>query len=227
MTFGESPRPWYSRWVGPRLGLPVMMLGLAALVPGRLAGLAELLPANLLAVAAPAAAQALPVGPVPLRDGLIAVPKISETLAGPARANPVGEERPGERRLLAEVTRRQTDIERRERDVELREARLQAAENLTRSQIAELTRLREEMERLVVREGSAAEADIEALVSLYVNMRPQQAAKVLDKLEPPRAATILLKIPERQAGPILANMDPNSALAVTQEIAGRRDPFRR
>jgi flagellar motility protein MotE (MotC chaperone) len=128
---------------------------------------------------------------------------------------------------LLEVGRRQSEIDRRERAVELREARVQAAEGLARTQIAELTRLREDVERLVVREGSAAEADIDALVSLYVNMRPQQAAKVLDKLEPPRAATILLKIPERQAGPILANMDPNSALAVTQEIAGRRDAFRR
>ena len=102
-----------------------------------------------------------------------------------------------------------------------------AAENMARAQIGELTRLREEVERLVVREGSAADADLDALVALYVNMRPQQAAKVLDKLEPPRAATILLKIPERQAGPIMANMEPLSALAVTQEIAGRRDAFRR
>lgn len=228
MNFGVSPPPWYRRIAGPRLGLPLMMLGLAALVPGRIAGLSDVLPAWPSVVAAPVqAVQPLPSGPVPLRDGLVAVPRVSETLAGPARANPLGDERPGEGRLLAEVNRRQVDLERRERAVELREARVQAAEGLARTQIAELTRLREEMERLVVREGSAAEADIDALVSLYTNMRPQQAAKVLDKLEPPRAATILLKMQDRQAGPILANMDPNSALAVTQEIAGRRDAFRR
>lgn len=227
MTIQASPVSWRNRVFGPRMGLPLMALGIAALVPGRLVGLAEVLPAWPSAIAAPATAPALPTGPVSLREGVVALPRVSATLAGPARTSPVGEERPGDGRLLLEVGRRQSEIDRRERAVELREARVQAAEGLARTQISELTRLREEVERMVVREGSAAEADIDALVSLYVNMRPQQAAKVLDKLEPPRAATILLKIPERQAGPILANMDPGSALAVTQEIAGRRDAFRR
>jgi flagellar motility protein MotE (MotC chaperone) len=225
MTIPASPASWRGRLFGPRLGLPLMALGLLALLPGRMAALAEFWPAQ---APAPPRVQAptMPVQPVALRDGVVALPRVSETLAGPVRPSPLGEDRPGEGRLLLEVGRRQAEVDRRERALELREARLQAAEGLARSQIAELARLREEVERLVVREGSAAEADIDALVALYVNMRPQQAAKVLDKLEPPRAATILLKIPERQAGPILANMEPPSALAVTQEIAGRRDPFR-
>ena len=217
---------WRARLLGPRLGLPLMALGLAALLPGRLSGLSELLPAWPAATVV-SAARSLPSQPVALREGVIAVPHVSDTLAGPARPNPLGEDRPGEGRLLLEVGRRQTEIDRRERALDQREARVLAAENMARAQISELTRLREEVERLVVREGSAADADLDALVALYVNMRPQQAAKVLDKLEAPRAATILLKIPERQAGPILANMEQLSALAVTQEIAGRRDVFRR
>ncbi|MBC9177927.1 MotE family protein [Pseudoroseomonas ludipueritiae] len=225
MTKAASPPSWRGRLFGPRLGLPLMALGLLALVPGRLEGLAAFWPAQA-SPSPPMLSPAPPRQPVALREGVTALPRVSETLAGPARPSPLGEDRPGEGRLLLEVGRRQAEVERRERALELREARLQAAEGLARSQIAELARLREEVERLVVREGSAAEADIDALVALYVNMRPQQAAKVLDKLEPPRAATILLKIPERQAGPILANMEPLSALAVTQEIAGRRDPFR-
>jgi flagellar motility protein MotE (MotC chaperone) len=111
--------------------------------------------------------------------------------------------------------------------VEVREARATVSETLARTQLAALGKLREELERLVMRESDAAEADIDSLVALYVNMKPQQAAKVLERLEAPRAATILLKIPERQAGPILAQMEPQSALAVTQEIAGRREAFRR
>jgi flagellar motility protein MotE (MotC chaperone) len=224
MTIPAPRATWRGRLLGPRLGLPLMALGLAALLPGRLVGLAEFWSTPALATPPVPAAS---LRPVPLREGVVAVPRVSATLAGPARPNPLGEDRPGEGRLLLEVGRRQAEVERRERALELREARLQAAEGLARSQIAELTRLREDVERMVVREGSAAEADLEALVALYVNMRPQQAAKVLDKLEAPRAATILLKIPERQAGPILANMEQLSALAVTQEIAGRRDAFRR
>ena len=228
MSSQKPPPRWRDRLLGPRMGLPLMALGLAALLPGRLEGLAPLLPAwpDATATAAPAPPPPA-LRPVALREGVVALPRVSDTLAGPARPNPLGEDRPGEGRLLLEIGRRQTEVERRERALDLREARVQAAEGMARSQIGELTRLREEVERLVVREGSAAEADLDALVALYVNMRPQQAAKVLDKLEAPRAATILLKIPERQAGPILANMEQLSALAVTQEIAGRRDVFRR
>lgn len=213
---------------GPRLGLPLMALSLLALLPGRLSGVAEWLPAG--AALSVLSREALPAwvapGPVALREGVVALPLVAPVLAGPVRANPLGEERPADGRLLLEVARRQAEIDRRERSLEAREARLQAAESAARAQIAELARLRQEMEQLVARETGAAEGDMEALVALYVNMRPQQAAKVLERLEAPRAAVILLKIPERQAGPILAQMEPPAALAVTQEIAGRREAFR-
>ncbi|MFC4167948.1 MotE family protein [Teichococcus aestuarii] len=224
--------PSRRRLLGPRLGLPMMALGLAALLPGRISNLMEgpawpVMPGFSTAFSrSPEAPRPVPEQPVTLREGVIATPNVSSVLAAPVRANPLGEERPGEARLLAEVMRRQAEIDRRERSLEAREARLQAADAMARAQIAELIRLRTEIEQLVVRESTAAEADIDALVALYVNMRPQQAAKVLERLEPPRAAIILLKIPERQAGPIMAQMEPPAALAVTQEIAGRREAFR-
>ena len=216
------------QFFGPRLGLPLMALGLAALLPGRVATLLPLLtsPPAAQASAAATAPQASVQAVAPRAD-VVATPTSAAMLAGPARANPVGEDRPADSRLLAEVMRRQAEVERREREVEVREARLGLAEAGLRGQIATLTRLREELEQVVSHEHDAANADIDALVALYVNMRPQQAAKVLDRLEAPRAAFILLKIPERQAGPIMAQMDPQAALLVTQEIAGRREAFRR
>lgn len=219
-----TPPPIRRRF-GPKLGLSLMVLGVAALLPGRLQGLGELiLP---LQAAEPPAPPPLPVPrPMALRDGLVAIPSVSPVLAGPIRPNPLGEERPGEGRLLSEVMRRQAEVDRRERELELREAQLLAAESLTRAQIAELTRLREEVEKLMIQESQAAVADLDALVALYMNMKAPQAAKVLERLDPPRSAAILLKIPERQAGPILASMEPPAALAVTQEIAGRREAFR-
>jgi len=210
-------------------GLPLMALSLAALLPGRIDSLAEdgiTLPRFGTTLLQAQEASPAPLPPMALREGVVARPTISPVLAGAVRPNPLGEERPGDGRLLMEVSRRKSEIDQRTRDLEEREARLQAAEEMARAQIAELTRLRQEIEQMVARESTAAEGDIDALVALYVNMRPQQAAKVLERLEAPRAAMILLKIPERQAGPILAQMEPPAALAVTQEIAGRREAFR-
>ena len=70
-----SPPGWRARLLGPRLGLPLMALGLAALLPGRLAGVAGLLPAWPAATAVPAA-RPLPSQPVALREGVIAVPHV-------------------------------------------------------------------------------------------------------------------------------------------------------
>lgn len=235
-TFSQAAANPRRRLFGPRLGLPLMALGIAALVPARIASLLPLFDAPVSVAAqrdralpdlAPGPTPGAAGQPVPLREGVLAVPTLSVLLAGPARANPVGEDHESAARLLAEVARRQAETERRERMIEARETRATAAEALARGQLATLGKLRDEMERLVMRETTAADADIDSLVALYVNMRPQQAAKVLERLEAPRAATILLKIPERQAGPIMAQMDPQAALLVTQEIAGRREAFRR
>lgn len=234
LTFSPADKP-RRRLYGPRLGLPLMALGIAALIPARVASLLPLIetPASVAtppgpAQPAPAQSARVPAGqPVALREGVLATPTLSVLLAGPVRSNPVGEDQESAARLLAEVARRQAEAERRERLIEVRETRATAAEALARTQLAALGKLRDEVERLVLREANAADADIDSLVALYVNMRPQQAAKVLERLEAPRAATILLKIPERQAGPIMAQMDPQAALLVTQEIAGRREAFRR
>ncbi len=104
---------------------------------------------------------------------------------------------------------------------------MQAAETLARQQIAELTKLRTEIEGLVVHETGAAGADLDMLVGLYQNMKPVQAAAVLGKMEPQRAGLILQHLGDRNGGPILAAMDPNAALAITDDIAQRRAAFRK
>lgn len=219
----RPPDSLLRRLYGPRFGLPMLALGVAAMLPARLSAILPML-----ADGPPAAAVAAAgTRPILLGDGVVATPTTGVLLSGPSRVNPVGDERVPDVRVLAEMRRRQAEAEKREREVELREARLNAAETMVRSQMQTLSQMRSELEQLASREGEAASSDIDALVALYSNMRPQQAAKVFDRLEASRAAVILLRIPDRQAGPILAQMDPQSALAVTQEIAGRREAFRR
>ncbi len=130
-------------------------------------------------------------------------------------------------RLLAELARREAVLERRERALATRTVQVEAAEKLARQEIAELTRLRVQLEGVLNREKKGADADLAVLVGLYRNMKPQQAAAVLAKLDPPSAAAILEKLDTREAGPIVAAMDPNAALAVTQALEKRRAVFRR
>ena len=81
-----------------------------------------------------------------------------------------------------------------------------------------MTELRGEVEKLVVNETTGADSDLSLLAGLYSNMKPAQAAAILDKLDVPKAAAILRRLDSRMAGPVLAAMDPGLAAGVTQEL---------
>jgi hypothetical protein len=215
------------------LTLPMAAVGLAALLPLRAAPLiARLSPgADASASVSPSSAPRFMAALSSSRPGVHASQVEAPTLAAPlpaaGRPAPLGEDRPADGHLLAEVARRQAELDRREHDLDTKAAQVEAATQLARQQIAELTRMRAEIEKLVVHETAAANADLDSLVGLYANMKPPQAAAVLGKLEPPKAAAILQKLDTRAAGPILAAMDPNAALAITEEVAQRRAAFRK
>jgi flagellar motility protein MotE (MotC chaperone) len=130
-------------------------------------------------------------------------------------------------RLLTEIARRAAALDQRDSELQTRAAQVAAAERLARQQIAELTQLRQQIEKLVAHESDASEGDINLLVGLYSNMKPTQAAAVLGRLDAAQAAEILQRLDVHSAGPVLAAMDPAAALAVTQVLATRRMAFRR
>jgi flagellar motility protein MotE (MotC chaperone) len=130
-------------------------------------------------------------------------------------------------RLLTEIARRAAALDQRDTELQTRAAQVAAAERLARQQIAELTQLRQQIEKLVAHEADASEGDINLLVGLYSNMKPTQAAAVLGRLDATQAAEILQRLDVHSAGPVLAAMDPAAALAVTQVLATRRMAFRR
>jgi flagellar motility protein MotE (MotC chaperone) len=164
---------------------------------------------------------------VVLPSGVVAQPVSVSTLAGTERASPIGDDRPVDGRLLAEVARRNAELDRREHELQTRETQLAATEQLARGQIAELSQLRVTVEGLVRHETTAADEDMSLLVGLFSNMKPVQAAAVIGKLDPPKAALILQRLDTRMAGPILASMEPPAALAITEEVEQRRASFQR
>jgi flagellar motility protein MotE (MotC chaperone) len=139
--------------------------------------------------------------------------------APPAKPqDPLLEDHPIDGRFLAELNSRKAALDKREHDLDMREAKLAAAEILARKEIAQMTELRGEVEKLVVNETSGADSDLSLLAGLYSNMKPAQAAAILDKLDVPKAAAILRRLDSRMAGPVLAAMDPGLAAGVTQEL---------
>jgi flagellar motility protein MotE (MotC chaperone) len=207
-------------FLGRSLVLPVVAIGLLGLAPWQAAGLF-------------ARWQAL-AQPAPQQIALLPSPALPER-AGSAQANGAGLPasattvalQPADGKLLEELNRRSAALDQREHDLQTWATQIAAAERLARAQLAELGRMRSELEKVVDQESVASDEDIAVLVGLYSNMKPTQAAALLGRLDAPKAAAILEKLDIHSAGPALAAMDPTMAVAITEELSKRHTPLRK
>ncbi len=195
------------------LVLPLIAVCLLALLPLHAAGLLDRL-------------QAMAQPPKDQTAGGQTPPKMSPpSLAAPTPPPQVPARQP-DGKLLEELTRRSAELDRREHDLETWAAQVAVAERTARTELAELARLRSQIEKVVAEETAASDADLGVLVGLYSNMKPTQAAAVLAKLSASKAAAILEKLDIHSAGPTLAAMDPDIAMAITEELTHRHAAFR-
>lgn len=204
-------------------GLGLVLTWRAAQVVGGWTAFAAERPA-----AAPTAAMQPTAGAAHPSTGPVATAQSAPELAAcvPALGSPGQEGNQPDADLVAEVAHRTAALDRRERSLSLREAQLTAASQLASRQMADLERMRQTVEALVVRESKASAVDMTLLVGLYSHMKPVQAGTVLGKLDAQKAAEILQNLPTSLAGPILAAMDPGAAVKVTEELEQRHAAFR-
>ncbi|EYD73646.1 MotE family protein [Limimaricola hongkongensis] len=86
---------------------------------------------------------------------------------------------------------------------------------------ARLEELRGELQGLLNEIDDARQADVDRLVALYVNMKPREAATIMNDLDIAVAVTILGAMPERDAAPVLAAMNVVRAQAISMIILER------
>ncbi len=124
--------------------------------------------------------------------------------------------------MLQNLANRRAEIERIAREQELRENLLRITEERIDEKIAELQRIENKIQELLVKHDAEADAKFRRLVKVYESMKPKDAARIFNGLD----MTILLEMAERmkesKMAPILANMDSTSAKALTVELANRR-----
>lgn len=84
-----------------------------------------------------------------------------------------------------------------------------------------LNDLKTEMEDLLARSARAQSEDLQRLVGLYSNMKPKEAAAIMNDLDIEVTVLVIGTMPERDAAPILANLDPVRARAISRIILER------
>lgn len=121
--------------------------------------------------------------------------------------------------IFNDLSQRRAEIAKNEKDLLVREALLQAAEQEMEKKVAELNKLKQEIERLLGVKSEEEEKSIERLVKIYEGMKPTNAATVFNTLDLDVLIAVMTKMSERKVSPILSAMNPERARTVTIMMA--------
>lgn len=124
--------------------------------------------------------------------------------------------------VLQALSQRRENLDKRERMIADKEALLEAAAQEVDRKIAELNKLKAEMERLLGTQQQMEEGRLKSLVKIYEGMKPKEAAIIFNTLDLDVLLAIIGNMNERKATPIMAEMDPEKARIVTIRLAEQR-----
>jgi flagellar motility protein MotE (MotC chaperone) len=124
-------------------------------------------------------------------------------------------------RLLQALSERRKELDVREGSLNQREALLKAAEQQLVDKQADFVAMRAEVKGLLGQLDEQEKKRINNLVKLYETMKPKDAAKILNDLELSVLLGVVERMNVRRLAPVLADMDPEKARAITRALATR------
>ena len=162
--------------------------------------------------------QTLLLQPVIVRPAMAAdAPAPAEGAGESTSEKQTGSAADGADQNLAEEDRART-LNERERALDRREAELRALETELDEKLKNLKALEVRMQKLIDSAGTIQDEKMEHLVSVYSNMKPKQAAQVLETLDEPIAVRILAGMSGRKAGEILSSVRPDQAARLSEAL---------
>ncbi len=138
-----------------------------------------------------------------------------------ARLSPADFDRPSsaEQNVLRSLSQRRKELDMRERDIQMQARLLEASERRVQARVNELKEIEGRIETLFGVQEDAQEEQLMSLVTMYSNMKPKDAARILGQLDMDVLIQVVRRMSERKMAPILAAMDPVAAQELTVELA--------
>ena len=127
-----------------------------------------------------------------------------------------------EMELLQSLSKRRDTLDKREQYLNQREALLKAAETQLDRKYKELEELRTELEKLLGQQKDDEKKRIESLVKIYEGMKAKDAAVIFNTLDTNVLLAVISRMSERKSSPILAEMNPDRARAITILLAEQK-----
>ncbi|KAF0674626.1 MotE family protein [Profundibacterium mesophilum] len=123
--------------------------------------------------------------------------------------------------MLAALTRERELVTEQQAELEQRGSEIELASEQLAAETARLGELKSDLEALLAKVAAAQTSDVDRLVALYRNMKPKEAALIMDDLDIEVSVMVLGTMAERDAAPILAKLSPVRARAISQIILER------
>jgi flagellar motility protein MotE (MotC chaperone) len=203
--------------------LPALVLVLLAVLPAYLGSLWTGVAS--LALAEEAAPAAAPVAPeaAPADHEAAAVNEHATEGAAPAEGtfDPLTLTK-AEIDVLRQLAKRRDELDARAKALDDREALLKATEQKIAVQVQQMKQMKGEYEQAKNARDDAAEANMRRLVTVYESMKPEEAARIFETMEGAVLLDVVTRMGERRLAPILAQMSPAKAQALTIAMANRR-----
>jgi flagellar motility protein MotE (MotC chaperone) len=117
---------------------------------------------------------------------------------------------------FAAIAEERALLERQRAELDERRAALDLARAQLEAEAAQLAEVRDRVEALLAQAEAAQAEDLQRLVNLYRNMEPEQAAVIMNDLDMETTFMVFATMAERDAAPILAELDPVLARALSR-----------
>jgi flagellar motility protein MotE (MotC chaperone) len=98
---------------------------------------------------------------------------------------------------------------------------LNVAETKLAEQLAAFEQAQKNLEATLAMADQAAERDIARMTTVYENMKPEEAAKIFERMDVSFAAGLLARMRPELAAKVLTGMTADAAYAVTVTVASR------
>lgn len=116
-------------------------------------------------------------------------------------------------------------LERKQSELDAREQHLNEMEQNLNSRLADMQTLEARIQAMLKEAKGVRDEKLTHLVDVYVNMKPKQAAQVLETLDERTAVKILAGMKGRQAGEILTSVNPQKAAKLSEMLTKMQLPF--
>jgi flagellar motility protein MotE (MotC chaperone) len=128
-----------------------------------------------------------------------------------------------ERAILERLQQRREELDNRAHELDVREDLIKSAEKRMDAKIAELKQVEAGIKQATEQKNDAEKARLKGLVTMYENMKPRDAAKIFNGLDPNVLLEVAGQINPRTMADIAAQMSPDVTQHLTVELAEKAE----